>query len=116
MYLKFYYTLSITINYPTALNEFIPSAEYVYRTNNTNIEAFFTLHEKQHFRKNAERKSDIFVIFCIWRKYIFGKTKIKENIIFSIVSDIFCNKSIKQDKDKKEKNRGLNTLPRWWEI
>ena len=27
----------------------------------------------------------------------------KENIIFSIISDIFRNKSIKQDNDKKEK-------------
>ena len=49
------------------------------------------LHEKQHFRKNAERKY-----------HIFRKTKINENIIFSIISDIFRNKSIKQDHDKKE--------------
>ena len=36
------------------------------------------LHEKQHFRKNAQRKY-----------HIFRKTKIKENIVFSIISDIF---------------------------
>ena len=31
----------------------------------------------------------------------------KENIIFSIISDIFRNKSIKQDNDKKEKKKRL---------
>ena len=62
-----------------------------------------TLHEKQHFRKNAEHKYHIFVVFRIWRKYsIFRKTKIKENIIFSIISGIFRNKSIKQDNDQKK--------------
>ena len=57
----------------------------------------------------------IFEIFRVCPKYhIFRKTKIKENIIFSIISDIFRNKSIKQDNDKKEKTkiRGLNNLPR----
>ena len=63
----------------------------------------YTLHQKQHFHRNAQRKYQIFEIFCIWRKYlIFCKTKIKENIIFSIIFDIFHNKSIKQDNDKKE--------------
>ena len=33
----------------------------------------------------------------------FRKTKIKENIIFSIVSDKFCNRTIEQDNDKKKK-------------
>ena len=49
------------------------------------------MHEKQHFRKNAERKY-----------HIFRKMKINENMIFSIISDIFRKKSIKQDHDKKE--------------
>ena len=31
--------------------------------------------------------------------HIFCKTKIKENIIFAIISDIFRNKSIGQDFD-----------------
>ena len=43
--------------------------------------------------------------FC---NHIFHKTKIKENIIFSIISDIFLRKSIKQDNDKKM-IRELNT-------
>ena len=74
----------------------------------------YTLHEKQHFRKNARRKYHIFVIFRNRRKYhIFRKTKIKENAMFSIISDIFRNKSIKQDNEKKEKKmiRRLNTVP-----
>ena len=71
-----------------------------------NISTEHPLHEKQHFCKNAQRKHHIFVIFRIWRKYhIFRKTKIKENMIFSLISDIFCNKSIKQDNDRKEKKR-----------
>ena len=54
----------------------------------------------------------ILAIFCNWRKYhFFRKRKIKENIIFSIIFDIFRNKSIKQDSDKKV-FRGLNTVPR----
>ena len=68
--------------------------------------AWRTLHEKQHFRNNAELKYHIFVIFRIWRKHhIFRRTKIKENIIFFIISNIFHNKSIKQDNDRKEKKR-----------
>ena len=60
--------------------------------------------KKKRFHKNAQLKYHIFVIFRIWRKYhIFRKTKIKENIIFSIISDIFRNKSIKQDNDRKGK-------------
>ena len=63
-----------------------------------------SLHEKRHFRKSAQRKYHIFVIFRNWRKYhIFRKMKIKENIIFSIICDIFRNKSIKQGTDKKRK-------------
>ena len=51
------------------------------------------LHEKQHFRENAQRKYHIFLIFHNCRKYhIFCKTKTKENIIFSIIPDIFRNK------------------------
>ena len=43
------------------------------------------------------------VIFRKWRKYyIFPKTKIEKNIIFSIISDIFRNKLIKQDNGKKD--------------
>ena len=46
------------------------------------------------------------MIFHNWRKYhIFCKTKIKENIIFSIISNIFCDKSTKQDKDQKKKEK-----------
>ena len=61
------------------------------------------MHEKQHFRKNAQRKYYIFLIFRNWQKYhIFRKTKIKENIIFSIISDIFRNKWIGQDFDDKK--------------
>ena len=62
-----------------------------------------SLLEKQHFHKNAQRKYHIFLIFRNWRKYrIFRKTKSEENIIFSIISCIFCNKSIEQDNDKKK--------------
>ena len=61
-----------------------------------------TLHEKQHFCKNAQRKYHISLIFRNWQKYhISRKMKIKENIIFSIISDIFRNKSIEQDLDDK---------------
>ena len=61
------------------------------------------IFERNIFRKNAEHKHHMFVVFRIWRKYsIFRKTKIKENIIFSIISDIFRNKSIKQDNDQKK--------------
>ena len=59
----------------------------------------YPLHEKQHFCKNAKRKYRIFLIFRNWRKYhISRKTKIKEHII----SDIFRNKSIRQDFDDKQ--------------
>ena len=38
--------------------------------------------EKQHFRKNAPRKYQVFLIFFKWSKYqIFRKTKIKENVL-----------------------------------
>ena len=30
------------------------------------------------------------------------KQKLKKKIIFSIISDIFCNKSVEQDFDKKD--------------
>ena len=46
------------------------------------------LHEKQPFHKNAQRKY-----------HIFRKTKIKENIIFSTISDSSRNKSMEQDND-----------------
>ena len=63
-----------------------------------------TLHEKQHFRKNAQRKDHIFLIFHNWHKcHIFRKAKIKENIIFSIIFVIFRSKSIEQDNDQKER-------------
>ena len=67
---------------------------------------FWPLYENQHFRKNAQLKYHIFVNYRQWRKYhIFRKTKIKEIIIFSIISDIFCNKSTKQDYEKNEKKK-----------
>ena len=45
----------------------------------------------------------ILVIFRIWWKYhIFCKTKIEEIIIFSIISDIFRNKSIMTKKKEKD--------------
>ena len=47
--------------------------------------------------------------------HIFRKTKIKENIIFSTISDSLCSKSIEQDNDQKM-IRQLNTVPRGWEI
>ena len=51
---------------------------------------------QQHFRKYAQSKYLIFFFFGNWRKYhIFGKTKIKENVIFSIIFVIFCNKQKK---------------------
>ena len=49
-----------------------------------------SLHEKQHFRKNSQRKY-----------HLSPKTKIKENIIFFIISDIFRNKSTGQDFNDK---------------
>ena len=49
-----------------------------------------TLDQKQRFQRNAQRRYLIFWIFHSWRKYhIFRNTKIKGNIIFSIISDIF---------------------------
>ena len=40
--------------------------------------------------------------FLHFSKYhIFRKTKIEENIIFSIISNIIRNKPIEQDNDKK---------------
>ena len=63
---------------------------------------FNTLHKKQNFRKSSQRKYHIFLIFRNCRKYrIFRKTKIQENIIFSIIFNIFRNKSIEYDNDKK---------------
>ena len=60
------------------------------------------LHEKQHFRNNTQRNYNIFLIFHNWQKYhIFLKTKINENIIFSIIFVIFCNISIEQGNYKK---------------
>ena len=59
------------------------------------------MHEKQYFHKNAQRKH-IFLIFRNWRKYhISCKSKIKENIVFSIIFDVFGNKSLGQDFDDK---------------
>ena len=46
------------------------------------------MYEKQHFRKHAQRKY-----------HIFRETKIKENFVFSTISDIFYKKSIRQDFD-----------------
>ena len=61
-----------------------------------------TLHEKEHFRKNAQHRYHIFFIFRNFQKYhIFHETKVKENIIFSIISLIFRIRSIEQDNDKK---------------
>ena len=51
---------------------------------------------QQYFRKNAQRKYHIFLVFRNLRKYIFRKTKIKENIIF------FCDKSTGQDSGNKK--------------
>ena len=36
---------------------------------------------------------------------LFCKAKIKENVIFSVIFVIFCNKSIEQDNDKKKKTK-----------
>ena len=61
-----------------------------------------TLHEKQHFRGNAQRKYNTFLVFHNWRKYnIFSKTKTKENIKFSIIYDILRKKSVEQDNCEK---------------
>ena len=52
-----------------------------------------TLHEKQHFRKNAQRQYHFFVIFRTLGIYhILRKTNIKENNIISIIYGIFRNK------------------------
>ena len=52
-----------------------------------------TLHEKQHLRKNAQRKYHFFMIFCNRGIYhILWKTKNKENNILSIIYGIFRNK------------------------
>ena len=68
-------------------------------------------------------------IICSWfsgndRNIIFSvKRKLKKNLynfyIFSTISDSFCNRSKEQDNDKKKKKkmiRGLNAVPRRWEI
>ena len=45
--------------------------------------------------------------FLHFSKYhIFRKTKIEENIIFSIISNIIRNKPIEQDNDKKKRLNG----------
>ena len=45
--------------------------------------------------------------FLHFSKYhIFRKTKIEENIIFSIISNIIRNKPIEQDNDKKNRLNG----------
>ena len=62
---------------------------------------FPTLHEKHHFRKNVN--IIFFFIFRNWRKIIFSvKWKLLKKI-FSMISDIFRNKSIKQDFEKKNR-------------
>ena len=59
----------------------------------------------------------VFLIFRNGRKYIFRKSKIKESIMFSTISDIFSNNLIDQDNDSdKTIRKGLNTVPREWEI
>ena len=74
---------------------------YLQHIKKWKISMKLTLHENQHFRKNAQRKYHMFLFFCNWRKYhIFRKTKSKENII----SDIFRNKSIEQGVYKRN----------WW--
>ena len=66
----------------------------------------FDCMKKKHYLKKAERKYHIFLIFVNMQKYhIFCKTKIKENIIFPIISDIFRNKSIGQDFDNTKLTR-----------
>ena len=51
----------------------------------------------------------ILAIFCNWWKYhSFRKRKIKENIIFSIIFDIFRSKSIKQYCTTRMRDIGLD--------
>ena len=92
---QFYLNVSTNIGkiFFRLLDKRFPKTHQLHKLfNYKNVKFSYTLQEKQNFCKNAKRKYHIFLILRKWRKcQNFRKTKIKENIIFSIFLIFFLS-------------------------